>query len=64
MENSILHFFYVKDFIFRNLSVKCISWQIFNKFIENQDLFRNKDNFSKKDGNKNLYFIKKRFNIL
>ena len=46
MENSIFRFFFnIKDFIFRRLSVKFISWQIFNEIVENQDLYRNKDDF-------------------
>ena len=30
---------------FRSLSVKYISWSIFNEIVENQDLYRNKDDF-------------------
>ena len=26
-----------------SISVKCITWQIFDKIVENQDLYRNKD---------------------
>ena len=25
--------------------VKCFFWQIFNEMVENQDLYRNKDDF-------------------
>ena len=32
-----------KDFII--ISVKCILWRIFKEIIENQDLYRNKDDF-------------------
>ena len=40
-----------KNFIIQNIlyfvskSVKCILWQIFNEIIDNQDLYRNKDDF-------------------
>ena len=30
---------------FVSKSVKCILWQIFNEIIDNQDLYRNKDDF-------------------
>ena len=44
MENSLLQYvFNEKDF--RSVSVKCISWQIYNEIVENQDLYRNKDDF-------------------
>ena len=42
---------YQKTFFFQNIlyfvskSVKCILWQIFNEIIDNQDLYRNKDDF-------------------
>ena len=32
-------------FYFKSKSVKCILWQIFNEIIDNQDLYRNKDDF-------------------
>ena len=31
--------------LFVSKSVKCILWQIFNEIIDNQDLYRNKDDF-------------------
>ena len=30
---------------FVSKSVKCILWQIFNDIVDNQDLYRNKDDF-------------------
>ena len=30
---------------FRSMSVKCISWPIFDEIVENQDLYKNKDDF-------------------
>ena len=45
MENSILEFFNVKVLYFRSLSSKCIPLPIFNEIVENQDLYRNKDDF-------------------
>ena len=36
--------FNVKDFVL-SISVKCIFWQIWNEIVENQDLYRNKDDF-------------------
>ena len=34
---KILHFI--------SIPVKCILWQIFNKIVDNQDLYRNKEDF-------------------
>ena len=28
------------------LSMKCIFWQILNRIVENQDLYRNKDEYN------------------
>ena len=37
-------------------SVKCILWQILNEIVENQDLYRNKDDFR-------FFFYKKFLNF-
>ena len=45
MENSILKFFFnVKDLYLKSF-FKRIFWPIFNEIVENQDLYRNKDDF-------------------
>ena len=49
---------------FIGIPVKCISCQIFNKIVENQDLYKNKDEFWKKNERKNPIFLFKRFYIL
>ena len=38
--------FFIQNILyFVSKSVKCILWQIFNEIIDNQDLYRNKDDF-------------------
>ena len=46
---------------FVSKSVKCILWQIFNEIVENQDLYRNKDDFRFFFNKKFLYFDLKYF---
>ena len=43
--NKKIKYLNSKDFTFLSISVKCILWQIFNEIVENQDLYRNKDDF-------------------
>ena len=39
-------YFFIQNILyFVSKSVKCILWQIFNEIIDNQDLYRNKDDF-------------------
>ena len=38
----------------KKISLKCIFWQICNKIVEYQDLYRNKDDFLK---TKRPYFL-------
>ena len=38
-------------------SVKCITWQIFNEVVENQDLFRKKDDCQKDIETKKTFFF-------
>ena len=42
------YFFISNILYFVSKSVKCILWQIFNEIVDNQDLYRNKDDFEKK----------------
>ena len=54
-KKSINLFFFVILFVVeelfiaasRSIPVKCVYWKIFNKIVENQDLYRNKDDFWK-----------------
>ena len=34
--------------MFMKISVKCIFWQICKEIVENQDFYRNRDDFQKK----------------
>ena len=43
MEHSILECFNLKDFIFY-----FIFWPMFNEIVENQELYKNKDDLKKK----------------
>ena len=39
-------YFFIKNILyFVSKSVKCILWQIFNEIVDDQDLYRNKDDF-------------------
>ena len=46
-----------KDFTFISISVKCILWQISNDIVENKDLYRNRNDFKKKFGSNNTFFL-------
>ena len=41
---------------FQSKSVKCMLWQIFNEIVDNQDLYRNNDDFWIFFKQKNSYF--------
>ena len=40
-----------------SISVKCIFWQILNEIGENQDLYRNRDDFLRKFKTKISYIL-------
>ena len=46
---------------FRSITVKCISWHIFNEIVENQDLYRNFDDLWKNLKSKVIIFYIKDF---
>ena len=47
---------------FKSISVKCLSCQIYNEIVDNQDLYRNKDDFCQFfKTKKNLFFNSKYF---
>ena len=44
--NTKNSYFFIQNILyFISKSVKCILWQILNEIVENQDLYRNKDDF-------------------
>ena len=44
-ETKDSNFFISNILYFVSKSVKCMLWQIFNEIVDNQDLYRNKDDF-------------------
>ena len=52
-------YFFIQNILyFVSKSVKCILWQILNEIVENQDLYRNKEDF------RNILYYKKKHLIL
>ena len=47
-----------------SIYVKCILWQIFNEIVENQDLFRNEDDYWKKIETQSSYILIQKIYIL
>ena len=44
-KSTFKNFYKTKHSYFLFKPIKCILWQIFNEIVDNQDLYRNKDDF-------------------